>query len=194
MMSARGTSVDVPPFFGRKPIVNVIHISVLLATCGLALAFFPAISSGPDVHPYFPATYLGSIAASAVLSVFALLSRPGMWLYAIMALRVYLLVVLGYSIGAFLSARLVLGIGLMAEIGVLVALPAALVIAGLAIAALALAQAVPFILGSSSLVDVPPRPTLDQLRAYCFVLAAFAGAAAVLARMAERQREQDELV
>ena len=107
-------------------IVKAIHFSVLFATYGLALAFYPAISHGLDVHPYFPATYLGAIGASAVLSLLAMLSRPGMWLYAILAVRVYLLVVLGYSIEAFLSARLVLGIGLMTEIGFLVDFPWAL--------------------------------------------------------------------
>jgi signal transduction histidine kinase len=194
IMSARGTNLDAPPFFGRMPHIKVIHLSVLAATYGLALAFYSTISPGPDTHPYFSATYFGCIAASAVLSVLALLPRPGMWLYAILALRVYLLVVLGHSIEAFLSARLVLGIGLMTEIGVLVDSPWAPVTAGLAIAALAISQAVPFLLGSSALVEVPPRPTLDQLVTYCFVLAAFAMAAALLARMAARRKEQAELI
>jgi signal transduction histidine kinase len=192
-MSARGTNLDAPPFFQRMAIIKVIHLSVLVATYGLAVAFFPAIAAGANTHPYFATTYLGSIAASVVLSVLALLSRPGMLLYALLVVRVYLLVVLGYSIEAFLSARLVLGIGLMTEIGVLVDFPWALVAAGIAVAALALAQAVPFILGSSSLVEVPPSPTPDQLVAYCFILAAFALAASLLARMAARQREQDDL-
>jgi signal transduction histidine kinase len=117
-----------------------------------------------------------------------------MGLYVVVALRIYLLVVLGYSIEAFLSARLVLGIGLMTEIGVLADFPWALVAAGLAVAALALAQVVPFILGSSVLVEVPPRPTLDQLATYCFVLAAFAVTASLLARMAGRRKEQAELI
>jgi signal transduction histidine kinase len=194
MIPARGTNLDAPPFFGRMAVVKAIHLSVLAATYGLALAFFPAISAGLSTHAYFSATYLGCIAASAVLSVLALLSRPSMLLYVILAVRVYLLVVLGYSIGAFLSARLVLGIGLMTEIGVLVDFPYALVTAGLAAAALALAQALPAILGSSALVEVPPHPTFDQLVAYCFVLAAFAVAASLLARLAARRKEQAELI
>ena len=117
-----------------------------------------------------------------------------MLLYAILVVRVYLLVVLGYSIEAFLSARLVLGIGLMMEIGILVDFPWALVAAGLAVTALAFAQAVPFILGSSVLVEVPPRPALDQFATYCFVLAAFAAAASLLARTAARRKEQAELI
>jgi signal transduction histidine kinase len=189
-----GHLLDAPPFFGRMATVKVIHISVLVATYGLALAFFPAISHGSSTHPYFPATYFGCIGASAVLSVLALIFRRGMGLYVVLVLRVYLLIVLGYSIEGFLSARLVLGIGLMTEVGFLVDFPSVLITAGLAIAALALAQALPAILGSSVLVEVPPRPTLDQLATYCFVLAVFAVAAAVIARMAARQREQDELL
>ncbi len=192
-MSAQGTSVEAPPFFGRKAVVNVIHLSVLVATYGLALAFYPAISRGPGTHPYFPATYFGCIGASAFLSVLALILNRGMGLSVVLALRVYLLVVLGYGIEGFLSVRLLLGIGLMTEIGLLVDYPWALVTAGLAIAALALAQGLPAILGSSVLVEVPPRPTLDQLVTYCFVLAVFAVAAVVVARMAARAREQDEL-
>jgi signal transduction histidine kinase len=193
-MSARGTNLDTPPFSGRMAVVNVIHLSVLVATYGLALAFYPTVSPGLDTPPFFSATYFGCIAASAVLSVLALMFRRGMGLYVVVALRIYLLVVLGYSIEAFLSVRLVLGIGLMTEIGVLVDFPWALVAAGLAVAALALAQAVPFILGSSVLVEVPPRPTLDQLATYCFVLAAFAVTASLLARMAGRRKEQAELI
>ena len=148
--SPRGTNLDAPPFFSRIGIVKAVHLVVLAATYGLALAFYPLISHGLDAHPYFAATYIGSIAASAVLSTLALLSRPGMLLYGILVVRVYLLVVLGYSIEAFHSARLVLGIGLMMEIGILVDFPWALVAAGLAVTALAFAQAVPFILGSSA--------------------------------------------
>jgi hypothetical protein len=180
IMSARGTNLDAPHFFGRIAAVKVVHISVLVATYGLALAFFPALSHGQDTHPYFAATYIGSIAASAFLSILALLSRPGMLLDGILVVWVYLLVVLGCSIEAFLSARLVLGIGLMTEIGILVSFPWALVAAPLAIAALALVQSVPFVLGSSVLVDVPPLPTIEGLAAYCFVLVASAAAAIYL--------------
>ena len=120
--------------------------------------------------------------------------RPGIWLYAILVLRTYLLIVLGYSIEAFLSARLVLGIGLMAEIGFLVGFPFALIPAGLAVAALAVTQAVPLVLGSSAIVEVPPRPSPDQLAAYCFVLAVSAVAASLIARLHARQHEHAELI
>jgi cytosine/uracil/thiamine/allantoin permease len=73
-MSVQGTNLDAPPFFGRMAAVKVVHLSVLAATYGLALAFFPAISRGVKTHAYFSETYLGSIAASAILSILALLT------------------------------------------------------------------------------------------------------------------------
>jgi signal transduction histidine kinase len=193
-MSARGTNLDSPPFFGRIAVVKALHLSVLGTTYGLAVAFFPTISLSVGVHTYYLETYFGCIGASVVLSALALLFRPGMGLYFILMLRIYLLLILGYSISAFLSSRLVLGIGLMTEIGVLADFPYGLVIAGLALAALALAQVLPAFFGSSGLVDSPPHPTFDQLAAYCFVLAAFAVAASLLTRMTARRQEQDELL
>jgi signal transduction histidine kinase len=174
--------------------VKALHLSTLGITYGLAFVFYPTISLGLSTRAYFSETYFGCIAASLVLSALALLFRPGMGLYLILIVRIYLLIVLGYSIGAFLSSRLVLGIGLMMEIGILADFPHALVIAGCALAALALAQALPATLGSSSLVDTPPHPALDQLAAYCFVLAAFAVAASLLSRMNARRQEQDEML
>ena len=128
------------------------------------------------------------------MSLLALFLRPGLWLYAVLLLRTYLLIVFGYSIGAFLSSRLVLGVGLMTEIGVLAAFPVGLAISACALTALALAQALPAVFGSNSLVDVLVSPPPDQLLAYCFVLAAFAVAASLLARMAARRQEQEELL
>jgi signal transduction histidine kinase len=193
-MSARGISLAASPFFARMTAVKVLHLAILCFTYGLGAAFFRAASTGLSTHAFFPETYFGCIAASVAISVLALFLRPGMWLYALMLLRAYLLIVFGYSIGAFLSCRLVLGVGLMMEIGVLAAFPIGLVISGCALAALALAQAWPAIFGSNGLVDVLVSPTPDQLVAYCFVLAAFAVAASLLARMAARRQEQDELL
>src|SRR5271157_5202087 len=127
-MLARGTSLGASPFFARMTIVKVLHLAVLGATYG--------------------------IAASAAVSVLALFLRPGLWLYAVLFLRTYLLIVFGYSIAAFLSSRLVLGVGLMTEIGVLASFPIGLVVSGFALAALALAQALPAVFGSNGLVDV----------------------------------------
>jgi len=160
----------------------------------MAAAFYGAAGAEVRSHAFFPETYFGCIAASVVVSVLALFLRPGLWLYALLLLRTYLLIVFGYSIAAFLSARLVMGIGLMTEIGVLAAFPAGLVLGGCSLAALALAQGVPALFGSNGLVDTMPLPLPDQLAAYCLVLAAFAVAASLLARGTARGREQDDLV
>ncbi len=193
-MSAQGTSLTASPFFGRMTIVKVLHLAILAVTYGLAAAFFQAASAGLSTHAFFLETYFGCIAASAAMSVLALFLRPGMWLYLVLLLRTYLLIVFGYSIGAFLSSRLVLGVGLMTEIGVLAAFPAGLVISGCALTALAIAQAMPAVFGSNGLVDTLASPTLDQLVAYCFVLAAFAVTASLLMRMGVRRQEQDEML
>ena len=160
----------------------------------MAAAFYGAAAAEVRSHAFFPETYFGCIAASVVVSALALFLRPGLWLYALLLLRTYLLIVFGYSIAAFLSARLVMGIGLMTEIGVLAAFPAGLVLGGCSLAALALAQGVPALFGSNGLVDTMPLPLPDQLAAYCLVLAAFAVAASLLARGTARGREQDDLV
>jgi signal transduction histidine kinase len=175
-------------------IVKVLHLSVLGVTYAMAAAFYGAASTGASTHAFFAETYFGCIAASAAVSVLALFLRPGLWLYALLFLRTYLLVVFGYSIGAFLSSRLVLGVGLMTEIGVLASFPIGLVFSGCALGALALAQAVPDLFGSNSLVDVLASPTPYQLAAYCLVLAAAALAASLFARMTVRRQEQDDLL
>ncbi len=193
-MSARGTSLTASSFFGRMTIVKVFHLAVLGLTYGLAAVFFWPASVGLSTHAFFPETYFGCIAASAAMSILALFLRPGMWLSIVLLLRTYLLIVFGYSIGAFLSSRLVLGVGLMTEIGILAAFPVGLVISALALAALALAQALPAIFGSNGLVDTMVSPNLDQLAAYCFVLAAFAVAASLVAHMMARHQEQEEVL
>jgi signal transduction histidine kinase len=175
-------------------IVKVLHLAILGVTYGMAAAFYGAASAGVSTHAFFPETYFGCIAASAAVSVLALFLRPGLWLYAVLFLRTYLLIVFGYSISAFLSSRLVLGVGLMTEIGILAAFPIGLVVSGCALAALAFAQALPALFGSNSLVDALVSPTPDQLAAYCFVLAASAVAASLLARMRVRRQEQDDLL
>ena len=193
-MVARGTSLAASPFFARLTIVKVLHLATLGVTYGTAAAFYGAASAGVSTHAYFLQTYFGCIAASAAVSILALFLRPGLWLYAVLFLRTYLLIVFGYSIGAFLSSRLVLGVGLMTEIGVLSSFPIGLVVSGCALAALALAQALPALFGSNSLVDVLVSPTPDQLAAYCFVLAASAVTASLFARMTVRRQEQDDLL
>lgn len=170
------------------------HLSVQALSYGLALAFFPTVAQGLSAKAFFNETYLGGIGASIALSLAAPFIRPGMWLYLLMFLRAYVLVVLGYSIGGFLSSRLVLGIGLMIEICVLVDFPLSLVLSGLALAVLAGVQAWPVIFGPSGLVDATPLPSFDQLSVTCFVLAAFALATAWIGRMAARQKELNDIV
>ena len=170
-MTARGTRLNAPPFLGRMTAAKAFHFSVLGVTYGLAVASTRSPSSGLNAHAYFLDTYFGCIVASVALSVLALFFRPGMRLYAVLLLRAYVLIVFGYSIGAFLSARLVMGVGLMTEIGILADFAWALVISGVALAALALAQVLPAVFGSNSLVDSLASPTPDQFAAYCAVLA-----------------------
>lgn len=160
----------------------------------MAAAFYGPASFGLSTHAFFAETYFGCIAASAAVSVLALFLRPGPWLYAVMVLRTYLLIVFGTSIGAVLSSRLVLGVGLMTEIGVLAAFPAGLVVAGCSLSALALAQAVPSLFGTNGLVDSLVEPTPDQLAAYCLVLAAVAVASSLLARLTARRQDQNDLL
>ena len=119
-MRQRGSELKTPPFFRKMALVKACHLSVLALTYGLALLLFPTISQGLSTRPYFDETYLGCIAASIALSVIALACGSGMRLYVVFLLRCYLLVVLGYSIGGALSVKLVLGMGLMVEIGFLV--------------------------------------------------------------------------
>ncbi len=170
----------------------MLHLAILAATYGLAAVFYGAASAGVSAHAFFLETYFGCIAASAVLSVLALFLQPSLWLYAVLSLRTYLLIVFGYSIASFLSARLVMGIGLMFEIGVLAAFPAGLAMSGGALAALLLAQGVPAVFGSNGLVDTTPSTTGDQLASYGVVLGAFAVASSLLARATNRRRAQDD--
>ena len=117
-------------------VVKVLYLAVLGASYGLAAAFYPAASASLSTHAFFAETYFGCIAASAAVSVLALFLRPGMWLYVVLLVRTYLLIVFGYSIGAFLSSRLVLGVGLMTEVGVLAAFPNGLFVSAVALARL----------------------------------------------------------
>ncbi len=194
IIRARGADLNTPPLL-RKPVaVRIFHVSILALTYVLALAFYPEISRGTSTYPYFSETYFGCIGASAVLSVVAQFFRPSMRLYVVLFLRCYILIVLGYSIGGFLSTKLALGVGLMAEICFLVDLPLNLVFAGLALAALAAAQAWPLFFGPSALVDSTPFPTADQLSILCFVLAACALMAAWIGRLAARQKDLGEII
>lgn len=174
--------------------VRLFYLCVLGLTYCLALSFYPGLARDVATRSYFLETYFGCIGASAALSILAVFFRPGMKLYIVLFLRCYVLVVLGYSIGGFLSAKLVLGIGLMVEIGILVELPLSLVFSGLALLVLGLAQAWPLFFGQSALVDVSPRPGFEELVVLLSVLAICALMAAWIARMAARQEELRETI
>jgi hypothetical protein len=118
-MILRGTELKKQPFFPKMALIRIFHLSTLALTYGLALSFFPTISLELRTHAYFDETYLGGIGASVALSVIAPFFRPSMRLYVIFLLRCYILIILGYSIGSILSSKLILGIGLMVEIGIL---------------------------------------------------------------------------
>ena len=145
-------------------------------------------------HAFFAETYLGGIAACMALSAAALLVRPGMWLYVLLALRCYALLVLGYSIGGFLSAKLVLGIGAMVEICVLVEPPLDLVLAGLVLALFSAAQAWPGFFGASALVDSSPVPSVEELVSLALVLALSALMSSWVSRDAAHLAEQAEAI
>jgi signal transduction histidine kinase len=184
----------MPPFFAKLTLVRIFHLSVLGLTYALAFAFFPVVSRGLGIYPFFYETYFGCLGVSIALSVAALCFRPGMRLYVVLFLRWYVLIVLGYSIGGFLSAKLVLGMGLMTEIGVLVAFPLNLAVAGLAVAAFSAAQAWPTFFGPSGLVNAPTFPSVDELSVLALVLAFSALTAAWIGRMAARQKELGEVI
>jgi len=183
----------MPPYFSKPTQIKVFHVTVLAGSYGLALALYPAIFNVGS-HIYFNETYFGGIAASIALSILIVLVRPGLQLYSLLCLRVYVLVVMGYSIGGYLSAKLVLGLALMAEIGLLAEYPLSLAAAGLAISALVAAQAWPLFFGPSGLVDALPRPSFEQLSVLAFVLGLSAASSAWIARMAARQKELADVI
>ena len=145
-------------------------------------------------HAFFAETYLGGIAACMALSATALFVRPGMWLYVLLSLRCYALLVLGYSIGGFLSAKLVLGIGAMVEICVLIGPPLDLGVAGLVLALYCAAQAWPNFFGASALVDSSPLPNAEDLVSLALVLAQSALLTSWLSRAAAHLAEQAEAI
>lgn len=161
----------------------------LAVTYGLAIAFYGPVSSGLETRAFFAETYYGCIGASIALSVLLVWFRPGLQLYLGLALRCYILIILGYSIGGFLSARLVLGIGLMVEISCLASWPLGLPFSGAAIAALSGAQAWPYFFGSATLAGGPILPSFDQVAVSALVQAIVAATSSWMCRLGGRDRE-----
>ena len=174
--------------------VRIYLFSVLGLSYGLALVSYPFLSRGLDSYAYFKETYIGCLGASVALSLLALALRSDLWLAVVFCLRCYLLIVMGYSIGGFLSVKLVLGVGLMTEICILGSFPASFAVSALSIAAFAAAQVWPSFFGPSGLVNAPFYPSFDELGALCFLLLLSAVAAAWIGRMAMRQKELGEAI
>jgi len=186
--------LPVPPPLRRLGPAALAHLLILAATYLLALAFFPFVKSQAEARAYFAETYFGCLGASALVSLVALWLKPGMRLGFALGLRCYLLVVMGYSMGSLLSAKLVLGIGFMEELGALLPWPAGAFAAAAAILALGGAEAWPFFFGASAIAERRAPAAPDQLAAFCLVLALAAAAALRLARAAARQKELGEII
>jgi signal transduction histidine kinase len=182
-----------PSPLGIAP-VALFRLSVLALTYGLALAFFEPIRRASEPGAYFGETYLGCIGASAALSAIALALRPGMRLLALFFLRCYLILILGYSIEGFLSVKLVLGIGLVAEACLAIPHPLCLVLSGLATAAIAAAQAFPGAFGPTALASAPRAARADEIAAFAFALAFSAVASASIGRAAARRAELSDAI
>jgi signal transduction histidine kinase len=174
--------------------VKAYLLSVLGLSYGLAFAFYPSLSQGVESYAYFKETYLGCLAASIALSLLVMILRADLWIDAVFCLRCYLLIVMGYSIGGFLSTKLVLGVGLMTEMGILGTFPVNLVFCAAAILVLAAAQVWPDFFGPSGLVNAPFWPAFDELATLVFVLSFAAAAAVWIGRAALRRKELDEAI
>jgi len=174
--------------------VKAYLVAVLAASYALALAFYPSVAGGADAYAYFKETYLGCLGASVALSALGACLRSNLWIDAVLGLRCYLLIVMGYSVGGFLSTKLVLGAGLMTEIGILGAFPFSAGICGLAALALAAAQLWPVFFGPSGLVGATSWPAFEEIGALLFVLALSGAAAIWIGRAAMRRRELDEAI
>jgi signal transduction histidine kinase len=117
-----------------------------------------------------------------------------MFLYALLVLRGYVFLILGYSVGGYLSSKLVLGVGIMIEICDLVESPLNLALSGAALALFCSAQAWPTFFGANALVDESPRPSLEELASLGLVLGLCSLMASWIGRGAGRQREQAETI
>jgi len=174
--------------------ITIYRLSVLALTYGLALTFYGPIYRGAGAKAYFAETYFGCIGASAALSAIAFALSPGLRLFAILFLRGYLILILGYSIEGFLSVKLVLGIGFMVEACLAVRYPLCLVLSGCAIAALSAAQVLPTFFGQTVLAQAPRAASADEVAAFSFALAFSAVASVLIGRAAARRAELSDVI
>jgi signal transduction histidine kinase len=181
-----GDRFDKPPFLLNPVPIRFLHVVVLAIGYSFALIFYPGMESSVAARAYFRETYFGSIGASIVLSVFLIAMKPGIPQYLILALRAYVFVIFGYSIAGFLSIKLVLGLGLMAEISCLLIWPAPAWASGFLIALIVGAQAWPRFFGPSGIAEGIPPPSAAELAALAFSMAFSAAAVCLAKRASER--------
>lgn len=172
----------------------LFRCAVLLLSYGLALALYGTVSREAGAKAYFAETYFGCIAASAVLSALALTLKMGMRLFALFFLRLYLLLILGYSIESFLSVKLVLGLGLMVELCLALPFPLCLILSCSATLLLAAAQTVPLLFGPTAISQAPRPAAPDEMAAFSFVLLLSAVSTALVARAESKRAELSDLV
>jgi signal transduction histidine kinase len=172
---------EATPFFLSPPTIRYLLLATLAAGNALALSFYPAIAASVEPGTYFRETYFGSIGASILLSAILIAVKPGIPQYILLALRAYVLLILGYSIGGFLSVKLVLATVLMIETACLLSWPASGIASGALAALLAAAQAWPRFFGPSGLAENVPRAAPEETAASVFAMA-LAAATAILAR------------
>ncbi len=167
----------------------ICRCAVLALSYSLALALYGTVSREAGAKAYFAETYFGCICVSAALSALALALKPGMRLLSLFFLRVYLIIILGYSIESFLSVKLVLGIGLMVEFCLALPFPLCLVLSCCATVLLAAAQALPLFFGPTALAEAPRPAGLDETAAFSFVLLFSAVSTALVARSEAKRAE-----
>ena len=173
---------------------DFLRIMALLSTYAVAIVLYPSPENAANPPPYFAETYFGLIGASIVLSLLAWLVRKGGWLHPVLLFRTYVLVILGYSLESYLSVKLVLGIGLMAEICLIEEAPFDKIVASAAFVFFMLAQAFPSFLGNSALSPVAPHPKPTELGALGLSLVLASAASCLLRTLNRRQRELVDLV
>ena len=179
----------VPTFFTKSTAVKVYLLAVLAVTYFFALAYFPLLVPGPGVHPYLRETYIGCIGISVVLSGLALFSRSEIGIVATTILRCYVLAILGYGLGAYLTTKLVLGVGLVVEVCVLSSVPLNLGLSALVILLMALMQTFPVFFGFGTVVETPAYPREDEIAVLSLVLSFAALATAWIDRLCRSQEE-----
>ncbi len=168
---------------------RAFHAAALVISYIMAILFFPGVSEGLRPKAYFAETYFGCIGFSIFLSVAILFFRPGLPLYLALALRCYVLIILGYSVGGTMSAKLALGAGMTVETACLLAWPRSLAMAGGQLAAFVAAQAWPRFFGTSGIAEGSIRPRADELAALAAVMVLAGFASALIKRLLERVNE-----